>query len=87
LVGLLRWNNLVDSLCIKVEAPAFMRGKERFSAPGNSLDSISLYPTSMESPPSPCHPDRSAAERRDLQFSGPLVEMFFDRSVATCFFI
>jgi hypothetical protein len=26
-----------------VEAPAFMRGKERFSAPGNSLDSIMRF--------------------------------------------
>ncbi len=25
-----------------------------------------------------CHPDRSEAEWRDLRFSGPLVEMFFD---------
>jgi peptidyl-prolyl cis-trans isomerase SurA len=25
-----------------------------------------------------CHPDRSEAEWRDLQFSGPLLEMFFD---------
>jgi hypothetical protein len=27
----------------KVGASAFMRGKERFSAPGNSLDSIMLF--------------------------------------------
>jgi hypothetical protein len=27
-----------------------------------------------------CHPDRSVAKWRDLQFSGPLVEMFFDLS-------
>jgi hypothetical protein len=26
-----------------VAAPAFMRGKERFSAPGNSLDSIMRF--------------------------------------------
>ena len=26
-----------------LEAPAFMRGKERFSAPGNSLDSIMRF--------------------------------------------
>jgi hypothetical protein len=26
-----------------VGAPAFMRGKERFSAPGNSLDSIMRF--------------------------------------------
>ena len=25
-----------------------------------------------------CHPDRSVAERRDLQFSGSLVEMFLE---------
>jgi hypothetical protein len=30
---------------------------------------------------SPCHPDRSAAQRRDLRFSGPFLEMFFDRGV------
>jgi hypothetical protein len=27
-----------------------------------------------------CHPDRSVAKWRDLQFSGPLLELFFDRS-------
>jgi hypothetical protein len=27
-----------------------------------------------------CHPDRSEAKRRDLQFRGPFVEMFFDRA-------
>jgi hypothetical protein len=26
-----------------------------------------------------CHPDRSVGEWRDLQFYGPLMEMFFDR--------
>jgi hypothetical protein len=36
----------------------------------------------MESLLFPCHPDRSEAERRDLRFRGPFVEMFFDRSVA-----
>jgi peptidyl-prolyl cis-trans isomerase SurA len=30
--------------------------------------------------PSLCHPDRSEAEWRDLQFSGPLLEMFFNRA-------
>jgi hypothetical protein len=25
-----------------------------------------------------CHPDRSEAERRDLQFYGPVLEMFFE---------
>jgi hypothetical protein len=24
-----------------------------------------------------CHPDRSVAEWRDLQFNGPVLEMFF----------
>ena len=28
-----------------------------------------------------CHPDRSEAERRDLRFYGPFVEMFFDGGV------
>jgi hypothetical protein len=28
-----------------------------------------------------CHPDRSAAQWRDLRFSGPFLEMFFDRGV------
>ena len=28
--------------------------------------------------PFPCHPDRSEAERRDLRFRGPFMEMFFD---------
>ena len=27
-----------------------------------------------------CHPDRSEAEWRDLQFNGPVLVMFFDRS-------
>jgi hypothetical protein len=36
-------------------------------------------PLSMESLLFPCHPDRSEAERRDLRFRGPFVEMFFDR--------
>jgi hypothetical protein len=38
---------------------------------------------------SPCHPDRSAAQWRDLRFSGPSVEMFFDgaqRSGENCGF-
>jgi hypothetical protein len=38
------------------------------------------YPLSMEPLPFPCHPDRSEAERRDLRFRGPFVEMFFDRA-------
>jgi hypothetical protein len=37
-------------------------------------------PLSMESLLFPCHPDRSEAERRDLRFRGPFVEMFFDRA-------
>jgi hypothetical protein len=35
---------------------------------------------SMESLLFPCHPDRSEAERRDLRFRGPVVEMFFGRA-------
>jgi hypothetical protein len=27
-----------------------------------------------------CHPDRSEAKWRDLQFRGPLLEMFFNRA-------
>jgi hypothetical protein len=27
-----------------------------------------------------CHPDRSVAKWRDLQFSGPLLEMFYDKA-------
>src|ERR1035438_8615559 len=38
-------------------------------------------PLSMEPLPFPCHPDRSEAERRDLRFRRPIVEMFFDRAV------
>jgi hypothetical protein len=30
-----------------------------------------------------CHPDRSEAERRDLRFRGPFVEMFFDGEPVT----
>jgi hypothetical protein len=38
------------------------------------------HPRFMEPLPFPCHPDRSEAERRDLRFRGPFVEMFFDRA-------
>jgi hypothetical protein len=38
------------------------------------------HPLSMEPLPFPCHPDRSEAERRDLRFRGPFVEMFFGPS-------
>ena len=31
--------------------------------------------------PPPCHPDRSAAQWRDLRFGGPFLEMFFDSAV------
>ncbi len=31
------------------------------------------HPLLTKRVPSPCHPDRSAAERRDLQFRGPFV--------------
>jgi hypothetical protein len=34
--------------------------------------------TLWKRPLSPCHPDRSAAQWRDLRFSGPFLEMFFD---------
>ena len=34
------------------------------------------HPRFMEPLPFPCHPDRSEAERRDLRFRGPFVEMF-----------
>jgi hypothetical protein len=30
--------------------------------------------------PSLCHLDRSVAQWRDLRFSGPFLEMFFDRA-------
>jgi hypothetical protein len=32
--------------------------------------------------PPPCHRDRSEAQWRDLRFSGPFLEMFFDRTNA-----
>jgi hypothetical protein len=38
------------------------------------------HPLSLEPLPLPCHPDRSEAERRDLRFRRPFVEMFFDRA-------
>jgi len=38
------------------------------------------HPLSLEPLPFPCHPDRSEAERRDLRFRRPFVEMFFDRA-------
>jgi hypothetical protein len=46
---------------------------------GNEKHSV-RHPLSMEPSPFPCHPDRSVAERRDLRFRGPFVEMFFDRA-------
>jgi len=39
---------------------------------------LGQQPLSIEPLPFPCHPDRSEAERRDLRFRGPFVEMFFD---------
>jgi hypothetical protein len=36
--------------------------------------------TLYEPLPFPCLPDRSEAERRDLRFRGPFLEMFFDRA-------
>jgi hypothetical protein len=36
---------------LAVAAPAFMRGKERFSAPGNSLDSIMRFSAGGDRPP------------------------------------
>jgi hypothetical protein len=45
---------------------------------------VSLHPTNQVSAGSAClpfcHPDRSEAKWRDLQFCGPLLEMFFDRT-------
>jgi hypothetical protein len=37
--------------------------------------------TLWKRPLSPCHPDRSAAQWRDLRFSGPFLEMFFDKGI------
>jgi hypothetical protein len=33
---------------------------------------------SLEAPRSPCHPDRSAAQWRDLRFGGSFLEMLFE---------
>jgi hypothetical protein len=41
----------------------------------------------MEPSPLPCHPDRSEAERRDLRFRGPFVEVVFDRRTHEALFI
>jgi hypothetical protein len=49
--------------------------EKRFTGPH-----LVRHPLSMESLPFPCHPDRSEAERRDLRFRRPFVEMFFDRA-------
>jgi hypothetical protein len=46
---------------------------------GNEKHSV-RHLLSMEPLPFPCHPDRSAAERRDLRFRKPFVDMFVDRS-------
>jgi hypothetical protein len=43
--------------------------------------SIPLTDTSWKRRPPLCHPDRSVAQWRDLQFCGPLLEMFFDRNL------
>ena len=44
-----------------------------------SLDRSRLaqQPLSMETRTPLCHPDRSEAERRDLRFHGPFVDMLF----------
>jgi hypothetical protein len=40
-----------------VGAPAFMRGEERFSAPGDSLDSIVRFSAGGDRPPQRLKPD------------------------------
>ena len=35
----------------------------------------------LEALPPPCHPDRSAAQWRDLRFGGSFLGMFFDRGI------
>jgi hypothetical protein len=48
------------------------QGNEKRLGPASTL---------YEPLPFPCHPDRSEAERRDLRFRGPFLDMCFDRSV------
>jgi hypothetical protein len=52
----------------------------RYAPPKVMKNASVRHPRFMEALPFPCHPDRSEAERRDLQFRRPFVEMFFDRA-------
>jgi hypothetical protein len=53
----------------------------RYGKFGHQTQRPCLHPLQMKSPFSPCHPDRSEAQWRDLRFSGPFLGMFFDRGV------
>ena len=47
--------------------------------PPKMMKNVSVPATTLSLPlPSPCHPDRSEAKRRDLRFYGPFLDMFFD---------
>jgi hypothetical protein len=60
-----------------VEGPAVQR-----STQGDEKRLLFSNYSSWKGHLSPCHPDRSAAQWRDLRFSGPFLGMFFDRSEA-----
>src|SRR3984885_14517494 len=49
---------------------------ERSAVEGSAVPSIPMTNVEWERHPPLCHPDRSEAQWRDLQFRGPLLEMF-----------
>jgi hypothetical protein len=51
---------------------------DRSEGPAVHIHSIE---SQWERRPPLCHPDRSEAQWRDLQFYGPLMEMFSDRQI------
>jgi hypothetical protein len=44
---------------------------------GPPVPQLSLWKRQL----SPCHPDRSVANWRDLRFGGPFLDMFFDSAI------
>jgi hypothetical protein len=67
---------------LRIQTNLSSRPEESWACgPRKVMKSTSVrHPLSVEPVPLPCHPDRSEAERRDLRFRGPFVEMFFDRA-------
>jgi hypothetical protein len=62
-------HGFVVSTEVLTDLEAIRRDEERLPFSNYSL---------WKHPSPPCHPDRSAAQWRDLRFSGPFLEMFLD---------